>query len=58
LESSGSELYNIVSDTLIALGDVRLGCNCLAMEIQSMMLSMHSCCANMKATQSLEVFSY
>ncbi|CAI9573915.1 unnamed protein product, partial [Staurois parvus] len=39
----------------IALGDVRLGCSCSAMETYSMNLC---CCANLKATQSLEVFSY
>ncbi|CAI9549196.1 unnamed protein product [Staurois parvus] len=42
----------------IALGHVRLGCSCLAMESHSMKLSMHCCCANLKATQSLEVLSY
>ncbi|CAI9558466.1 unnamed protein product, partial [Staurois parvus] len=41
----------------IALDDVRLGCSCSAMETHSMKLSTH-CCANLKATQSLEVFSY
>ncbi|CAI9620998.1 unnamed protein product [Staurois parvus] len=34
----------------ISLGDVRLGCSCSK-------LSMH-CCANLKVTLSLEVFSY
>ncbi|CAI9596682.1 unnamed protein product, partial [Staurois parvus] len=42
----------------IALGDVRLGCSCSAMETHSMKLSTHCCCANLKATPSLEVFSY
>ncbi|CAI9603112.1 unnamed protein product [Staurois parvus] len=41
----------------IAHGDVRLGYSCLAMETHSMKLSMH-CCANLKATRSLEIFSY
>ncbi|CAI9607678.1 unnamed protein product, partial [Staurois parvus] len=42
----------------IALGDLRLGCSCLAMESHSMKLFMHCFCANLKATRSLEVFSY
>ncbi|CAI9537419.1 unnamed protein product, partial [Staurois parvus] len=42
----------------IALGDVRLGCSCLAMETHSMKLSTRGCCANLKATRSLGVFSY
>ncbi|CAI9595168.1 unnamed protein product, partial [Staurois parvus] len=42
----------------IALGDVRLGCSCSAMETHTMKLSMHCCCANLKATQTLEAFSY
>ncbi|CAI9539868.1 unnamed protein product, partial [Staurois parvus] len=42
----------------IALGDVRLGCSCSAMETHSMKLYMHCCYANLKATQRLEVFSY
>ena len=42
----------------IALGDVRLGCSCSAMETQSMKLSTHCSWANLKATQSLEVCSY
>ncbi|CAI9548263.1 unnamed protein product [Staurois parvus] len=42
----------------ITLGDVRLGRSCSAMKIHSMKLSVHCCCANLKATQSLEVSSY
>ncbi|CAI9559931.1 unnamed protein product [Staurois parvus] len=41
----------------IALGYVRLGCSCSAMETHSMKLPTHSC-ANLKATQSLEVFTF
>ncbi|CAI9544592.1 unnamed protein product, partial [Staurois parvus] len=40
----------------IALGDVRFRCSC-SMETHSMKLSIQ-CCANVKATRSLEVFSY
>ncbi|CAI9613124.1 unnamed protein product, partial [Staurois parvus] len=39
-------------------GDVRHGCSCLAMATHFMKLSTHCCCANLKATRSLEVFSY
>ncbi|CAI9605813.1 unnamed protein product, partial [Staurois parvus] len=49
VESSGGMLYTTASDVCIALGDVRLGCICSAMETHSMKLSMH-CCANLKAT--------
>ncbi|CAI9572633.1 unnamed protein product, partial [Staurois parvus] len=58
LESSGGVLYLPLQPTLcIALSSVKLGCSCSAMETHSMKLSM-LCCANLKATQSLEVFSY
>ncbi|CAI9544543.1 unnamed protein product [Staurois parvus] len=50
LESSAGVLYTIESTLCIALGDVRLGCSCLAMETNSMKLSNHCCCANLKAT--------
>ncbi|CAI9595031.1 unnamed protein product, partial [Staurois parvus] len=39
-------------------GDVRLGCSYSAMETHSMKLSTHCCCANLRATRSLDVFSY
>ncbi|CAI9610467.1 unnamed protein product, partial [Staurois parvus] len=42
----------------IALGAVRLGCRCSAMETHSMKLSTHCCCANLKARGTLEVFNY
>ncbi|CAI9566896.1 unnamed protein product [Staurois parvus] len=42
----------------IALGDVRLGCSCSAMETHSMNFCMRCCSANLKATPSSEVFSY
>ncbi|CAI9609559.1 unnamed protein product, partial [Staurois parvus] len=42
----------------IALGDERLGCSCLTMETHFMKLSIPCCCANLKATRSLKVFSY
>ena len=41
----------------IALGDLWLGCSCLAMETHSMKLSTHCSWANLKATWSLEVCS-
>ncbi|CAI9576055.1 unnamed protein product, partial [Staurois parvus] len=41
----------------IALGDIRLGCSCTAMETHSMRFSMQ-CCANQKVTRTLEVFIY
>ncbi|CAI9590677.1 unnamed protein product [Staurois parvus] len=41
----------------IALGVVRFGCSCSAMETHSMKLSTHCYCDNLKATRSLEVFT-
>ncbi|CAI9547136.1 unnamed protein product, partial [Staurois parvus] len=35
----------------IALGDVRLGCSCSAMEKHPMKLSTHCCCANLKPNE-------
>ncbi|CAI9578620.1 unnamed protein product [Staurois parvus] len=58
LESSGSMFTPLHPTLCIALDDVRLGCSCSAMETHSMKLSMHCCCANLKAAQCLEVFSY
>ncbi|CAI9601219.1 unnamed protein product, partial [Staurois parvus] len=61
LESSGGVLYTTASDALhCTLGDGRLGCSCSAMETHSMKLSTLRTVvgAHLKATPSLEVFSY
>ncbi|CAI9532905.1 unnamed protein product, partial [Staurois parvus] len=49
-------LHHYIQCFAHALGDIRLGCSCLAMETHSMKLSTHCCCDNLKTTQSLEVF--
>ncbi|CAI9566378.1 unnamed protein product, partial [Staurois parvus] len=43
LESNGGVLYTTASTLCIALGDVRLGCSCSAMETHSMKLSTLLC---------------
>ncbi|CAI9579157.1 unnamed protein product, partial [Staurois parvus] len=51
LESPVAAWFTPLNPTLcIALGDVRLGYSCLAMETHSMKLFTHYCCANLKAT--------
>ncbi|CAI9618372.1 unnamed protein product, partial [Staurois parvus] len=51
-------LHHCIPTLCIALGDIMLGFSSSAMETHSMRLSMHCFCANLKATQTLEVFSY
>ncbi|CAI9614855.1 unnamed protein product, partial [Staurois parvus] len=57
LESSYSLLYTTASHTLLCTWRCKPWMQLLSHGGHSMKLSMHCCCANLKATRSLEFFS-
>lgn len=55
-QSSGRVFYTTLSHAGVGLANVRLACSSLAVEAQSMKLSLRRCCANINARGSLELF--